>query len=262
MHEDLKRLLDETVPKEVTLSEAKKGQILKAAQERNNVWKPARVPKFIPALVGIAVIGVSGLWAYPYLIEKDAPLEIQSGEENQSPSEENPELPLVEDENSEEITEETIEPPPEDSAEETEKEAEQLTPKQQLQVLLGHTYFNTGISLGDEVVEVEARYPNWIEKGEYEGGVALRYESFTLFHSFFETTINSVNLRGFNQLTVSQIEEAIEQEIKIIAYFNEMEGREIVSGEFILENERYVVVAESEDENARVKEISVSLYTE
>lgn len=97
MREDLKKLLDETVPEDVTLTEVKKNQILRAAQERNNMRKSKHKPKFIPALISVALIGISGLWAYPYLIEEEIPQEIQGGEENQLPAEENPELPVVED---------------------------------------------------------------------------------------------------------------------------------------------------------------------
>ncbi len=107
MREDLKSLLDETIPEDVTLTEAKKEQILLAVQERNRVRKPVHVPKFIPALIGVALIGLSGLWAYPYLTQEDLPQEIQGGEKNQTPAEENTELPMVEDEDSEE----KIEPP-------------------------------------------------------------------------------------------------------------------------------------------------------
>lgn len=102
MREDLKKLLDETVPEDVTLTEVKKNQILRAAQERNNMRKSKHKPKFIPALITVALIGISGLWAYPYVTQEDLPQEIQGGDENQLPAEENPEMPVVEDEDSEE----------------------------------------------------------------------------------------------------------------------------------------------------------------
>lgn len=67
MREDLKRKLDESVPEDVTLSDAKKRQILMAAQEQGEKRKPSRVPKLVPALVGVAVIGLSGILGYPYV---------------------------------------------------------------------------------------------------------------------------------------------------------------------------------------------------
>lgn len=67
MREDLKRKLDESVPEGVTLSDAKKRQILKAAQNRGNGQKPSRVPKVLPALAGVAVIGLGGILGYPYV---------------------------------------------------------------------------------------------------------------------------------------------------------------------------------------------------
>ncbi|XKE94932.1 hypothetical protein LG326_00925 [Metaplanococcus flavidus] len=67
MREDLKGKLDESVPEDVTLSDAKKRQILKAAQNRGNGQKPSRVPKVLPALAGVAVIGLGGILGYPYV---------------------------------------------------------------------------------------------------------------------------------------------------------------------------------------------------
>ncbi|HSJ38184.1 MAG TPA: hypothetical protein VK945_08200 [Planococcus sp. (in: firmicutes)] len=67
MREDLKRQLDRSVPEDVTLSDAKKRQILKAAQERNGERKPSRVPKLLPALAGVAVIGLAGILGSPYV---------------------------------------------------------------------------------------------------------------------------------------------------------------------------------------------------
>lgn len=67
MREDLKRKLDESVPEDVTLSDAKKRQILNAAKDRENGRKPSRVPKMLPALAGVAVIGLGGILGYPYV---------------------------------------------------------------------------------------------------------------------------------------------------------------------------------------------------
>ncbi|WP_422121891.1 hypothetical protein DHX103_08645 [Planococcus sp. X10-3] len=67
MREDLKRKLDDSVPEDVTLSDAKKRQILMAAQERSGERKPSRVPKFLPALAGVAVMGLAGVLGYPYM---------------------------------------------------------------------------------------------------------------------------------------------------------------------------------------------------
>lgn len=67
MREDLKGKLDESVPEDVTLSDAKKRQILMAAQEQGEKRKPSRVPKLVPAFVGVAVIGLAGLLGYPYV---------------------------------------------------------------------------------------------------------------------------------------------------------------------------------------------------
>ena len=67
MREDLKGKLDESVPEDVTLSDAKKRQILNAAQSQGETRKPSRVPKLVPALVGVAVIGLSVILGYPYV---------------------------------------------------------------------------------------------------------------------------------------------------------------------------------------------------
>lgn len=67
MREDLKRQLDDSVPEDVTLSDAKKRQILMAAQNEDSGRKPSRVPKLVPGLVGVAVIGLAGLLGYPYV---------------------------------------------------------------------------------------------------------------------------------------------------------------------------------------------------
>ncbi|OHX52521.1 hypothetical protein BB776_00455 [Planococcus salinarum] len=67
MHEDLKRELEESIPEDVTLSDAKKRQILKAAQEREGERRPTHVPKLLPALAGVAVIGLAGVLGYPYV---------------------------------------------------------------------------------------------------------------------------------------------------------------------------------------------------
>lgn len=67
MREDLKGKLDESVPEDVTLSDAKKRQILNAAQSQCETRKPSRVPKLVPALVGVAVIGLSVILGYPYV---------------------------------------------------------------------------------------------------------------------------------------------------------------------------------------------------
>lgn len=67
MRESLKRELDETVPKDVTLSEAKKRQILRAAQNYDGGRKPSKAPKFVPAFVGVAMIGLVGILGYPYV---------------------------------------------------------------------------------------------------------------------------------------------------------------------------------------------------
>lgn len=67
MHEDLKRKLDESVPEDVTLSDEKKRQIMNAAQNRDSGRKPSRLPKMLPALAGVAVIGLGGILGYPYV---------------------------------------------------------------------------------------------------------------------------------------------------------------------------------------------------
>lgn len=67
MPEDLKRKLDDSVPEDVTLSETKKRQILAAAQNQNGERKQTRVPKLLPALAGVAVIGLGGILGYPYV---------------------------------------------------------------------------------------------------------------------------------------------------------------------------------------------------
>jgi len=69
MREDLKRKLDESVSEDVTLSEVKKRQILKAAQSQDEKRQPSRVPKLLPTLAGVAVIGLSGILGYPYVSE-------------------------------------------------------------------------------------------------------------------------------------------------------------------------------------------------
>lgn len=69
MRESLKRELDETVPKDVTLSEAKKRQILRAAQNYDGGRKPSKAPKFVPAFVGVAMMGLVGVLGYPYVID-------------------------------------------------------------------------------------------------------------------------------------------------------------------------------------------------
>lgn len=290
MREDLKRKLDESVPEDVTLSDAKKRQILMAAQSQGEKHKPSRVPKLVPALVGGAVIGLSGLLAYPYLIEEtNVPQEIRNAEENESSIIEGNDLPESTmppvDEEPEEDSEEETDEKPEESTEEpagetTDEDSEEaldentdeeeelvedtesqpLTVEEKFIALLDHKFYETGIELGDEVAEIESNYPNWLEKGEVEGGISISYGSFIVIHGYFETRINNVNLREFNQLTVSQIEEVIGQKIEIVAYFNEILGREVISGEFILGNKRYVVVADSEAQDAKVKEILISNY--
>ncbi|QHJ69594.1 hypothetical protein [Planococcus halotolerans] len=72
MREDLKRKLDESVPEDVTLSDAKKRQIMMAARNRENGRKPSRVPKMLPALAGVAVIGLGGVLGYPYVSDWEA----------------------------------------------------------------------------------------------------------------------------------------------------------------------------------------------
>lgn len=67
MREDLRRELDQTVPAEVTLSEAKKRQTLSAAQNQEVIRKPSRAPKFLSAIAGVAVIGLAGVLGYPYV---------------------------------------------------------------------------------------------------------------------------------------------------------------------------------------------------
>lgn len=67
MREDLKRKLDESVPEDVTLSDAKKRQIMNAAQNREIGRKPSRLLKMLPALAGVAVIGLGGILGYPYV---------------------------------------------------------------------------------------------------------------------------------------------------------------------------------------------------
>ncbi|MFD1031453.1 hypothetical protein [Metaplanococcus flavidus] len=279
MHEDLKRKLDDSVPEDVTLSDTKKRQILKAAQEREGERRPTSVPKLLPALAGVAVIGLSGLFAYPYLMEEtDAPEEIRNAEENEPSSIEGndppestpPPVDEEPDENSEEETDETAEEDSEETLDEStdkeetlveDSESQLLTKEEKFIALLNHEFYETGIELGDEVAEVESNYPNWLEKGEVEGGLATSYGSFMVIRAHFETKINHVNLREFTQLTVSQIEEVIGQKIEIVAYFNEILNREVISGEFILENKRYVVIADSEAQDAKVKEIWISAYS-
>lgn len=286
MRESLKQELDKTVPADVTLSEAKKQQILRAAQERGGGRKISRVPKLLPALAGVAVIGISGVLAYPYLMEDgaDVPGETRTGEENELPAEgnnEDPEVlvPVDEEQDIEEELEkdtEQTEDAADEHVEDTEESSNQtdesiedenvevesppLTKQDGLIQLFDHEFFETGIELGDAVAEIESDYPNWSEKGEVEGGLLIDYGSFVVIHGYFETTINHIILKDFNQLTVSQIEEVISQEIEIEAYFNNILNREVISGEFVLENIRYVVTAGSESEDAQVLEVTISEY--
>lgn len=67
MRESLKQELDKTVPEDVTLTELKKRQIMKAAQQADGGRKSTRVPKLLPALAGVAVIGLAGVLGYPYV---------------------------------------------------------------------------------------------------------------------------------------------------------------------------------------------------
>lgn len=67
MRESLKRELDKTVPADVTLSEAKKRQILRAAQNQGGGRKSSKTPKLLPAFVGVAMIGLVGILGYPYV---------------------------------------------------------------------------------------------------------------------------------------------------------------------------------------------------
>ena len=67
MRESLKQQLDESVPVDVTLTDLRKRQILKAAQQAGNGRKISRVPKMLPALAGVAVIGLAGVLGYPYV---------------------------------------------------------------------------------------------------------------------------------------------------------------------------------------------------
>lgn len=289
MREDLKGKLDESVPEDVTLSDAKKRQILLAAQEQGEKRKPSRVPKLVPALVGVAVIGLSGLLAYPYLIEEtNAPQEIRNAEENEpsiiegndSPESppavvEEPEKNIEEridkapEEDIEEPAVEVIEEDGEESADETvdeeenvveDTESQPLTIEEKFIELLDHEFYGTGIELGDEVVEIESNYPNWIEKGEVEGGLVTNYGSFMIIYPHFEDHINYVALMEFNQLTVSQIEEVIGQEIELETNFNESYSMDVTSGRFILENKSYFIVAETESKGAKVNQIWITAY--
>lgn len=67
MRESLKQKMDESVPAEITLSDVKKRQILKAAQNHDAKRKTAKSPKWMPALAGVAVIGLAGVLASPYV---------------------------------------------------------------------------------------------------------------------------------------------------------------------------------------------------
>ncbi|WP_033541306.1 hypothetical protein [Planococcus sp. CAU13] len=73
MRESLKRELDKSVPGDVTLSDVKKRQILKAAQETVGGRKVSRAPKLLPALAGVAVIGLAGVLGYPYVSDWQEP---------------------------------------------------------------------------------------------------------------------------------------------------------------------------------------------
>ncbi|MGI2328490.1 hypothetical protein [Planococcus sp. YIM B11945] len=69
MHDELKQQLDRSVPTHITLTELKKREILREAQNEAQAKRSFRLPKMMPALASAAVIGLSGLLGYPYAVE-------------------------------------------------------------------------------------------------------------------------------------------------------------------------------------------------
>ncbi|MFJ8064012.1 hypothetical protein ACIQYS_05235 [Psychrobacillus sp. NPDC096426] len=67
MEEEIKRKLDSSVPEHITLSEEQKSEILTEARHRVSSEEKRQKRMLKPILVGVAIIGLSGILSYPYV---------------------------------------------------------------------------------------------------------------------------------------------------------------------------------------------------